>query len=101
MNGWYDASGAPLQKDTWYHYAATYNAKTETLVAFINGEVVRIVENVPANGYAKLIMLGGDPYQPSFQGNICELVIYNEPKDYDFVRELHLEYTKRDGFVGF
>lgn len=101
INGWYDASGAPLQEGAWYHYVVTYNAKTETLVAFINGDVVAIVENVPTNRYAKLIMLGGDPYQPSFQGNLCELIIYNEPKDYDFVKELHQKYTQQENFIGF
>lgn len=101
INGWYDASGAPLQAGLWYHYVVTYNAKTEKVVAFINGEVVSIIENVPTNRYAKLIMLGGDPYQPSYRGNLCELVIYNEPKDYDFVRELHARYTSRDNFIAF
>ena len=101
INGWYDASGAPLQVGAWYHYVVTYNAKTETLVAFINGEVVSIVENVPTNRYARLIMLGGDPYQPSFQGDLCELVIYNETKDYDFVKELHERYISRENFIGF
>ena len=101
INGWYDASGAPLQEGAWYHYVATYNAKTETLIAFINGEVVGIVENVPTNRYAKQIRLGGDPYQPSYQGCITEIVIYNEAKDYDFVHELHRRYTDRENFLGF
>ena len=101
INGWYDASGAPLQEGAWYHYVVTYNAKTETLVAFINGDVVAIVENVPTNRYAKLIMLGGDPYQPSYQGNMCELIIYNDTKDYDFVKELHQKYTSQENFIGF
>lgn len=101
INGWYDASGAPLQTGAWYHYVVTYNAKTETLIAFINGEVVGIVENVPTNRYAKQIRLGGDPYQPSYQGNICEMVIYNESKDYDFVRDLHKRYTSQKNFIGF
>lgn len=101
INGWYDASGAPLQIGAWYHYTVTYNAKTETLVAFINGEVVGIVENVPTNRFAKQIRLGGDPYQPSFQGNLCELVIYNSPMDYDSVRELHQHYTSQEGFIAF
>ena len=101
INGWYDASGAPLQVGAWYHYVVTYNAKTETIVAFINGEVVSIVENVPTNRFAKQIRLGGDPYQPSFQGSLCELIIYNDAKDYDFVQELHQRYTSRENFTAF
>lgn len=101
VNGWYDASAAPLQEDVWTHYVVSYNAKTETLVSFLNGEVVSIREDVPTNRFAKQIMLGGDPFQPSFHGNICEVVIYNEPKDYDFVKELHQQYTQLEGFIAF
>lgn len=101
INGWYDASGAPLQPNVWSHYVVTYNAKTETLVAFINGEVVSIVENIPTNRFTRLIRLGGDPYQPSFIGNLCELVIYNEPKDYDAVKELHHSYSTHENFIAF
>lgn len=101
INGWYDASGAPLLEDAWWHYVITYNAKTETLISFINGEVVAIVENVPTNRYAKQFRLGGDPYQPSYQGLICEVVIYNDAKDFDFVKELHQSYTSQENFIGF
>lgn len=101
VNGWYDVSGRQLLQDTWYHYVITYNAQTETAVAFINGEVVNILENVPTNRYAKLIVLGGDVFQPSFIGNICELVIYNETKDYDFVQELHNSYVQNKNFIAF
>ncbi|MBQ8326509.1 MAG: EAL domain-containing protein [Lachnospiraceae bacterium] len=98
VNGWYDVSGAPLLPGKWVHYAATYNAKTETAVAFINGEVVGIVQNVPTNRYVKSIILGGDVFQQSFTGNICELVIYNETKDFDFIKDLHQSYIQRDDF---
>ena len=101
VNGWYDLSGHQLLPDTWYHYAVTYNAQTETAVAFIDGEVVHIMENVPTNRYVIEITLGGDPYQPSFHGNISDLVIYNETKDYNFVQELYESYTQQDNFIAF
>lgn len=101
VNGWYDISGMCLKEDTWWHYTFSYNAKTETAVTFINGEVVGVMENVPTNRYVKRIMLGGDVYQQSFKGDICEMVIYNEAKDYDFVRELHQSYTSNEHFIGF
>lgn len=101
VNGWYDASGCQLSDNVWWHYVITYNAKTETATAFINGEVVNILENVPTNRYVKSIMLGGDVFQPSFVGDLCELVIYNEAKDYDFVKDLHHSYVTKDNFIGF
>lgn len=101
VNGWYDVSGVCLQEEVWWHYIITYNAKTETAVAFINGEVVSVMENVPTNRFVKRIMLGGDVYQPGFLGDICEVVFYNEVKDYDFVKQLHESYVSREDFIGF
>lgn len=101
INGWYDVSGCQLAENTWWHYAITYNAKTEIATAFINGEVVNTLENVPTNRYVKRIMLGGDVFQPSFVGDLCELVIYNSSKDYDFIRDLHQFYVTDSRFVGF
>ncbi len=101
ITGWYDLSGQPLCENTWWHYVATYNAKTETAIAFINGDPVFILEKVPTNRYVKRITLGGDVFQPSLIGDICELVIYNEAKDFDFVNDLHQSYVSRDDFIGF
>ena len=101
VSGWYDVTGLPLNQNIWWHYSFTYNAKTETATAFINGEVVGALENVPTNRYVKWIILGGDVFQPSFVGNICELVIYNEAKDHLFMKALHESYTSREDFIGF
>jgi len=101
VNGWYDVTGRPLNVTTWWHYSFSYNAKTETATAFINGEVVGALENVPTNRYVKWIILGGDVFQPSFVGDICEFVIYNEAKDHLFMKELHESYISREDFIGF
>ena len=79
----------------------TYNSKTETAIVFVNGEPVGRLENVPTNRFVNLAIIGGDMYQPSYNGNICELVFYNEAKDYDFVKKLHLSYTQKENFIGF
>lgn len=100
VNGWYDLTALKLAENIWWHYVISYNAKTETATVFINGEVVHIMENVPTNRYVKWIILGGDVFQPSFHGNLCELVIYNEAKDYDFVKELHRSYVENEKFTG-
>jgi len=94
-------TGCHLWENTWAHFVVSYNAKTETATAFINGEVVGVRENVPVNRYAKWIMLGGDVFQPSFVGDLCELLVFNEAKDYDFVKKLHENYTGKENFIGF
>ncbi len=101
VNGWYDVAACSLTERSWFHYVMTYNAKTEAAMVFVNGEPVGHLENVPANRFVNRIMVGGDVFQPSFHGHICELVFYNEVKDYDFVKELHWSYTQREDFIGF
>ncbi len=101
VSGWYDVTGLPLKKDKWWHYSFTYNAKTETATAFINGQVVGALENVPTNRYVKWIILGGDVFQSSFVGSICELIIYNEAKDHNFIKDLHMSYITREDFVAY
>ncbi len=101
VNGWYDIASCQFRENVWYHYVITYNAKTETAVGFVNGEAVGRLENVPTNRFVNLAIIGGDMYQPSFHGNICELVFYNEAKDYDFVKKLHLSYTTDEKFIAY
>lgn len=99
INGWYDISACPLLPNKWVHYAVTYNSKNENAVAYINGEVVGLLQGIPTNRYAKAVIVGGDVFQSSFEGNICELVIYNETKDFDFIRDLHQSYVQREDFI--
>ena len=40
VDGWYDISGCKLQVNEWSHYVVSYNAKTETAYAYINGQLV-------------------------------------------------------------
>lgn len=101
VNGWYDISACQLKEHVWAHYIVSYNAKTETAITYINGQVVGIMEHVPTNRYVKGIILGGDVFQPSFIGHICELEFYNEAKDYDFVKELHERYVSGEKFIGY
>ena len=101
VNGWYDVRACQLTEKKWYHYTMTYNAKTETAMVFINGEPVGHLEKVPANRFVQRIVVGGDIFQPSFHGRICEVVFYNEVKDYDFIKHLHWSYTQNEKFIGF
>lgn len=99
VNGWYDIYAEPLKKNEWSHYTVSYNAKTEVLTSFINGEKIQDLENVPTNRFVKWIILGGDVFQPSFVGDICEVRIYNEAKDCEYVRKLYDRYVSNARFL--
>lgn len=99
VNGWYDIFARPLEQNKWTHYTITYNAKTEILSSYINGELIQDLENVPTNRFVKWIILGGDVFQKSFVGDICELKIYNEAKDSEYVKKLYDTYVSDDKFL--
>ncbi len=100
IEGWFDAPASMCKENTWTHYTIVYNAKTEVMATYINGELEGRLENVPTNRHAEQFVIGGDAFQPSFNGNLCELVIYNEVKDDDFVKKLYESYVNKDGFKG-
>ena len=100
VDGWYDSSVCVLSEDLWWHVVISYNAQTEMAVAFINGEPITRNGNVPANRFVKRIMLGGDVFQRSYIGALCEVLFYNEAKDYDFMKELHLNYINDPKYIG-
>lgn len=95
MNGWYDIEEEKLKENEWTHLALSYNSRTNTEIAFVNGEAIGVLENVPTNRYVEEIILGGDNFKESFRGCIDEVIIYNEAKDETFVKELYQFYTER------
>jgi len=101
VKGWSDIKADVLKENVWHHYMMTYDAKTETATAFINGEAVGKVENVPTNRFINMAVLGGDIYQHSFHGNICEVNFFNGVKDDDFAKELYQSYITDDRFIAF
>ncbi len=97
--GWYDVPACRLSINRWTHYVAVYNAKTETAMVFFNGSLVEKLEKVPTNRYVKQLTLGGDVFQASYNGSICDLKIFNEAKDFEFIKELFDSYVNKEGFT--
>lgn len=93
MDGWYDIYGPKIQKNYWIHVFFSYNARKGIMSAYINGELIGMLDNVPTNRYVEEIIVGGDNFKPSFVGNIDDVIIYNEAKDEKFVKKLYDEYT--------
>lgn len=95
MDGWYDIVGPKFELNRWTHVAVTYSARTNKMSAYINGELIGELDNVPTNRYIEEIIVGGDNFKPSFNGNIDEVVIYNEAKNSEFIKEFYNRYTSK------
>ncbi|MBQ6815215.1 MAG: EAL domain-containing protein [Lachnospiraceae bacterium] len=99
VNGWHDTAGCQFPVGVWVHTAAIYNAKTETTVFMINGDVLATSENVPTQRFVKRILFGGDVFQNSIKADICELKLYNDVKSPVEIKEMFEEYTSEPDFI--
>lgn len=96
VSGWYDVPVPKLKENEWTHFTIVYNSKEVVMKAYVNGQLIGSLENVPTNRHAEQVVLGGDAFQPSYNGSLCEVIIYNEVKDDAFVKQLYESYEKRE-----
>ncbi|MCR5690982.1 MAG: EAL domain-containing protein [Eubacterium sp.] len=96
---WYDTPALQAHEDRWTMMTITYNSANETSILYINGGPANRISGVPSNHTPQEILIGGDWYQDSFIGEICELKFYNEVKDDLFIKELYDSYVTREGFT--
>lgn len=92
IDGWFDSPAPVCEENVWAHYTIVYDAKKEIMKTYINGCLINSLENVPTNRHAEQFVLGGDAFQPSYNGSICEMVVYNEVKSDKFIKELYESY---------
>lgn len=95
MEGWRDIYGPKVQKNMWIHLFFTFNSRKNKMMAFLDGKKLGELKNVPSNRYVEEIIIGGDNFMQSFIGNIDEVIIFNEAKDEEFVKELYNDYISR------
>lgn len=92
IEGWFDSPAPVCEEGVWTHYGIVYDSKNEIMKTYINGKLVGSLEHVPTNRHVEQFVLGGDAFQPSFNGCLCEVAIYNEVKEDEFVKELYDSY---------
>ena len=75
VDGWYDTRCCSLQVGEWTYLTITYDARSEVCRYYQNGGLAGVLEHIPALRITKQFTLGGDRYQPSFCGRVCDLRI--------------------------
>ena len=85
--GYYDAVSTEKNISGWTYIAAAYNASTHDSAIFINGFLTGYKNNVVRLKNPGRIVLGGDIYQPSFQGLVAEFRVINKTLSAKDVRE--------------
>ena len=85
--GYYDAVSTEKSISGWTYIAAAYNATTHSSAIFINGFLTGYKNDVLRLKNPGRIALGGDVYQPSFQGFVADLRVTNTALSAKDVRE--------------
>ena len=94
VNGWYDTSCCSLVKNEWIYLTVTYDAKSEIARYYSNGRQAGFHEQIPPLRVARQVLLGGDLYQKSFKGCICDFNIYDGAKSAQEIWNMYRHYTE-------
>ncbi len=96
--GWYDTRCCSLPVNQWTYLTVTYDARSEICRLYFNGRQAAVLEHIPPLRITKQIMLGGDKYQPSFRGYVCELMISDRVASEAEAESMYRGYLEQQGF---
>ena len=99
-NGWDDVLGKEIQDKEWVHLCVTYNSKTTLARIFQNGVLTGKRDNMFQLSHYKMMVLGGDYFQTSYEGLISELYICNYAKTQVEVKDMYDSYLNNPKFLG-
>lgn len=100
INGFHDALARQIPQDTWTFVCVTYDHFTEIGKSYINGRKAGIRTDAPSLPACRQILLGGDPFQPSYEGYLSGVSFYEDVKSEDEIREIYQQFFEEPGFCG-
>ena len=75
---WFDSGNTLFPIGEWVYVTVTFSARYGILRFFMNGKQVAFKENIPGMSSLRSIYVGGDVYQESYKGSICDLTITDQ-----------------------
>ncbi len=99
INGWYDTFQKPLPADTWTHVTIVCNATDENAILYLNGEFAGMTEHIPTYYFIMDIWIGADIYKPSYQGCVADLIICNQVKTPEEIKDAYLKAVNDPDFI--
>jgi len=100
VNGFHDIFVRQLQQDAWGFVCLTYDGASDTNRIYINGRKAGVRVDLPSLSACRQILLGGDPFQPSFEGYMSGLTFYGYVKSEEEIQEMYQQFCKEPGFRG-
>lgn len=100
INGFHDALARQIPQNTWTFVCVTYDHFTEISKTYINSRKAGFRTDVPSLPACRQILLGGDPFQPSYEGYLSGVTFYEDVMSEDEVREIYQHFCEEPGFCG-
>lgn len=99
-NGYHDVHGRQIQEGKWFFVCLTFDAVAGVTRYYINGRKIGYLVDVPSLPCCKQILLGGDPFQNSYEGLLSGLVFFDNVKSEEQVEVLYEQFLQEEGFQG-
>ncbi len=99
-NGWHDTFCRAAALHKWCFVAITYDSFSESICYYLNGRKAGYRVDVPTMISCRQVLLGGDPFQKSYQGYVSALTVYDSVKTDEEIRQLYSSYFEEPGFCG-
>lgn len=99
-NGWHDTFCRAAALHKWCFIAVTYDSFSESICYYINGRMAGYRVDVPTMLSCRQVLLGGDPFQKSYQGCVSALVVYDSVKTSEEIQDLYSSFLEEPGFCG-
>lgn len=100
INGFHDALARQIPQDIWTFVCITYDNLTEISKTYVNSRKAGYCTDVPSLSTCRQILLGGDPFQPSYEGYISGVIFYEDVKSEDEIREIYHHFCEEPDFCG-
>ncbi len=100
VNGFHDAISRQIPENTWSFITITYDDNLDLSRSYINGRKAGYCIDVPALPACRQILIGGDPFQHSFEGCISGLMFFSHVLSDEDIEQLYLEFCNSPGFNG-
>lgn len=101
FHGWNDMLLRALQPDnSWHFICMTYDEHSGISRSYLDGINGGILTDLPSLPACQNIYLGGDAFQPSYEGYISGLMFFNQAKSDEEISNLYEQFKREPGFAG-
>jgi len=100
VNGYQDILARQLHQDSWNFICLTYDESSGISRSYLDGKNSGFHTDIPSLPACRRIVLGGDPFQPSFKGYISGVLFFNHAKSEEEIFNLYQTFGNEPGFCG-